>query len=79
MKIYTQNEAANIVELFEDLLDKYDITVPSDEDDDRTEDNAARIYGMEYADLLDTIQTRLIMWTALVKNGAEVVTDQWEG
>lgn len=78
MKIYTMNEAANIIDLFEDLLDKYDITVPSEDDADRTEDNNARIYGMEYAELLDTIQTRLVMWTALVKNGAEVVADRWE-
>ena len=78
MKIYTMNEAANIIDLFEDLLDKYDITVPSEDDADRTEDNAARIYGTEYSELLDTIQTRLAMLTALVKNGAEVVTDRWE-
>ena len=79
MKIYTQNEAANIVELFEDILDEYNIVVPSEEDDDRGEDNDAKLYGMVYWDLLEAVQSRLVMWTAQVKNGAEVVTDEWEG
>lgn len=78
MKIYTQNEAANIVELFEDVLDRFDIVVPSEEDDDRSEDNDAKLYGMVYWDLLEAVQNKLITWTAQVKNGAEVVTDEWE-
>ena len=46
--------AGDIVELFEDLLERNDITIP---DDDREgEEDEARIYGMTYDDLLeDTI------------------------
>ena len=42
-----------IVELFEDLLDKHDITIP---DEDRTGDEGeARLYGMTYSNLEDEV------------------------
>lgn len=46
--------AGDIVELFEDLLERNDITIP---DDDREgDDGEARLYGVTYGDLLeDTI------------------------
>ena len=44
-KIYTHDEAALIVEMFEDVLDEHDITIPSPEDDDRTADNDAKLYS----------------------------------
>ena len=41
--------AATICELFEELLDKHDITIP---DDDRTGDEGeARLYGLTYFNL----------------------------
>ena len=58
--LFTRNEAADIVELFEDILDKYDITVPSPEDDEREEGNQARLYGSVYWDLLDNIEGRIV-------------------
>ena len=58
--IYTRNEAADIIELFEDVLDDYDITVPSPEDDARDDDNKARLYGSVYFELLDHVEDLLI-------------------
>ena len=57
--IYTHNVATSIVELFEDLLEEYNISVPSPEDDDRP-DNASALYGMVYADLLDDVEDVLL-------------------
>ena len=59
-KIYTHNEATDILEIFEDVLADYNIIVPSPEDDDREEDNEACLYGSTYSDLLDAVEERLI-------------------
>lgn len=58
--IYTHTEAANIVDLFENVLDKYDIRVPSPEDDQRGEENDAKLYGSVYDKLLDDVENSLI-------------------
>lgn len=71
-KIYTRNEAAQIVELFENVLNDYDITVPSPEDDDREPDNKAALYGSVYFDLLDDIENYLI--DMLNRSNAEIIT-----
>lgn len=60
-KIYTRDEAMVIVELFENVLDKYDITIPSDEDDERDPDNTARLYGSTYYGLVDAVENALIL------------------
>ena len=45
--------SVEIVELFEDLLNKHDITIP---DEDRTGDEGeARLYGMTYSNLEDEV------------------------
>ena len=58
-----KNLAINIVELFEDLLDEKGIEIPcadETEQKDRYEgDNDAKLYGMEYWNLIDTIQAML--------------------
>lgn len=59
MAIYTHNIAAEIVELFDDLLVSNGIRVPSDEDDERGEDNEAALYGTVYGDLLDAVESIL--------------------
>lgn len=74
--IYTHDEAAMILELFEEVLDRYDITVPSDEDDERDPDNSARLYGSTYSDLLDEIEGALISMLNRRREGADVV--EWE-
>ena len=55
--IYTRDEAMLIVEMFEDVLDTYNIKVPSPEDDEREPDNEAKLYGSVYSDLLDMLRS----------------------
>lgn len=58
-----RNLAIDIVELFEDLLDEKGIEIPCAdevEQKDRYEDgNDAKLYGMEYWNLIDTIEAML--------------------
>lgn len=71
--IYTRDEAASIVEMFENVLDKYDIVIPSPEDEERGDDNEAKLYGSVYADLLDEVEDRLINILNLYKSCSEIV------
>ena len=48
-----------ICELFEDILDEHDITIPDEDDDEKGEDNDARLYGMTYANLEDGVASIL--------------------
>lgn len=52
-----RNTSAKICDLFDELLDKHDITIPSD--DRIGEESEARIYGKPYYDLEDSV-TELI-------------------
>lgn len=58
--IKTRVLAADILEDFEDVLEEYNITIPSPEDGEKEEDNEARIYGTTYANLLDTVEQRIL-------------------
>lgn len=58
--IYTHDEAMQIVDLFESLLDRYNIRIPSPEDEERDEDNEAKLYGSVYSELLDSVEDKLI-------------------
>ena len=71
--VNTREDAAKIVELFEDLLDKHDITIPSPEDDDKEEDNNARLYGSVYYQLLDTIEEILLNDCRKVEKGGIII------
>ncbi len=44
-RIYTHDEAAEITEMFEDILDRYNIMVPSPEDGRKEDGNNARLHG----------------------------------
>lgn len=63
MKNTERNLAFYVVDIFEDLLDEKDIDIPcadSSEEEDRHEnENAARIYGTEYGDLVDRVEALL--------------------
>lgn len=72
MAVYTHDIAAEVVELFENVLDKYNIKVPSPEDDERGDDNDAKLYGTVYYDLLDTIEWILLEVIEEAKNGEAV-------
>lgn len=71
--IFTHDEAANIVELFEDVLDRCNITLPSPEDGEREPDNEARLYGTTYSELLDGVEDALIEMLDRHTENAEVV------
>lgn len=58
--IYTLDEATRVADLLEDALVKYDISVPSPEDDDRDPDDDVGLYGSTYSDLVDDVEGTLI-------------------
>ncbi len=62
-----------IVELFEDILEKHDITIP---DEDRTGDESeARLYGMTYSNLEDEVLHTLCKLVLRVKKLPDVEID----
>ena len=66
MIIKLREYSVDIVELFEDILDRYDIDIP---DEDRTGDESeARLYGMTYSNLEEDVVAIL---EDLVKNVKE--------
>lgn len=76
--IYTHDEASHIVQLFEEVLGNYDIKVPSPEDDEREDDNAATLYGSVYSDLLDDVEFELINLLERAKC-SEIVPFEYSG
>lgn len=77
--IYTHDEAARIVELFENILDEYGIKIPSPEDDEREPDNEARLYGSVYWNLMDGIEGRIIDLLQAHKPDTEVIEYRFSG
>ena len=77
--IYTRDEAVPIVEMFESVLDTYNIKVPSPEDDEREPDNEAKLYGSVYSDLLDNVEASLIELLEKHDEDTEIVTDEFSG
>ena len=58
--------AVEIVELFEEILDKYDIMIP---DEDRTGDESeANLYGSTYSDLEEDVRSVLCRLILRVKS-----------
>lgn len=76
--IYIRQETANILEMFDDLLIKNGIKIPSPEDDEREESNSAALYGSVYSDLFDEIEFILNHIVEETKAGTTVVMDGWE-
>lgn len=77
--VYTHDEAAAILELFEGLLDSHCIKIPSPEDDERGDDNGALIYGSTYSNLLDAVEEAIVGIVERSKNGAEVIEGEFSG
>lgn len=77
--IFTHDEAAKIIEFFEDILSEHEIKIPSPEDDERDKDNSVGLYGSTYSDLLDCIEGVLIDVIGKVMEGTNVVTDEFSG
>ena len=73
MAIKLREYSTEIVELFEDLLEEHDITIP---DEDRTGDESeARLYGMTYSDLEDEVKHVLSRLVLRVKTVPEAEID----
>ena len=79
MPIYTHDEAMLLIDLFEDVLSRYDIHVPSPEDDEREPDNMVGLYGSVYSDLLDNVESKLIDLVDRAKANPKVITDYFSG
>lgn len=77
--VFTHDIATHVVDRFEAVLDRYDITVPSPEDDDREPDNNARLYGSVYSELLGAVEAALIDVFKKAKAGAELIPDRYSG
>ena len=75
--VYIRNETADILDMFDDVLTKHGIKVPSPEDDERGEDNDAALYGSVYYDLFDDLEYTLMHIVEQVRAGEEVITDEW--
>ena len=77
--IYTHDEATRIIAMFEDILEKHNICVPSQEDDEREEENMVGLYGSTYSELLDEVEEKLIEIINDCKNGCEVIQYEYSG
>lgn len=78
-KIYTHDEAARLVDAFDEVLSQHNIHVPSPEDDEREEDSMVGLYGSTYSDLLDYVENKLVDIIGTAKTGAEVVVGEFSG
>lgn len=78
-KIYTHDEAARTLEMFEDILSEHGISVPSPEDDERDEDDMIGLYGSTYSNLLDEVEEHIIYLLSKHESGAEVVEYEFSG
>ncbi len=77
--IYTHDEAAEIVELFENLLIDNGIKLPSPEDDERDPDNDAALYGSVYSELLDEVEYRLEDMLNRKTSGVMITVGEFSG
>lgn len=77
--VYTHDEAAKILDKIDDVLVKYDIRVPSpeDEDDDRHETG---LHGSTYDELFNYVEDRLKAIIKVVQTGNYVIIpDKFSG
>lgn len=73
MIIKLRQYSVDIVELFEDILDKYNIDIP---DEDRTGDESeARLYGMTYSNLEEDVVAILEDLVKKVKEHSDAEID----
>lgn len=78
-EIYTHDEAARILEVFEECLEYYNIHVPSPEDDERDPDNMVGLYGSTYSVLLDMVESRLISLLKQADGKAVIIPWKFSG
>lgn len=71
MNISAHEEALTILEACKDTLDNLGLFVIA-HPDEVSESEERELIEEAYNDMLDLIRTRLELWTAQVKNGAEI-------
>ena len=75
-KIKVRQYAASVCDLFEELLDKHDITIP---DDDRTgADGEGRLYGLTYFNLEAEVTEALRTLIEVVKTNPDVECEYFD-
>ena len=74
--IYTRDEAAKIVEMFENILVENDVSIPSPEDDERDPEDKLGLYGSTYSDLLDGVEE--VLKSMLLRRGGSSEKDTLE-
>lgn len=77
--IYTHDEAARIIDMFEEILEQHNVRIPSPEDEERDSDNIVGLYGSTYADLLDDVEALLIGLIEDAAHGCEVIEYEFSG
>jgi len=77
--IYTHDEACLILEMFEDVLEKYDVHIPSPEDDERDPDNSVGLYGSTYSDLFDDVEERICELLVRCMRGEKITEGVFSG
>lgn len=76
MIIKLREYSVDIVELFEDILDRYNINIP---DEDRTGDESeSRLYGMTYSNLEEDVVAILEGLVRNVKEYKDVEIDSYD-
>lgn len=73
--IYTHDIAAGIVDKFEDVLVENNISVPSPDDDDRSDEDKLGLYGLTYHRLVEEVEAELVELIAKARNSNEDVYD----
>ena len=74
--IYTRDEAAKIVEMFEDILVENGVSIPSPEDDERDPEDNLGLYGSTYSDLLDSVEE--VLQKMILRRGGSSEKDPLE-
>ena len=74
-EIYTHDEAAMLIEIFDDRLIAADIYVPSPEDYERDPDDMVGLYGTTYGDLLEDVENVVIEFTIETSEGKDLSVD----
>lgn len=77
--IYTQDKAAEVVEVFERLLSEHGIIIPDEDREDGSEDTP--IYGMTYGNILYDVEDLLISLIneARENENLDVISRQFSG
>ncbi len=78
-RVFTRDEAALILDMFERVLDTYEIKIPSPEDDEREPDNEAKLYGSVYYDLLDEVESSLVDLIGRCSDYTDIVINEFSG